>query len=436
MVDSCGITGGYNLFVDIAAPDGGDGSQANPWNDLDEAIDNIGSFNQNFDGFIYLNINPGTNNVYPVTAEKISFLSNTVLRSYSSGDYNNWQPTPNRPTVRFTATNSYTPTLIHLDNFGANNIIIESQNSDLTDVGGLAINYSYVQTIDTDWKCSLTLNSSRVNVDNTINTNLVTFTTASNLPNIILTKGAMLIIGANNWTLNGAGSDVLSIWFTGGVLVSNQETVGTSVEPQPDIRAIGYYSAYNSVAIDKPDPSDLNHLNPKYVLALKGDGTAQAGWFPAECDELGCGNIDEEFLIPNVTDGSAWRVFFQIYRVKSGQTKKLVITPWVFFSTHALDNAVVTTETGFIPARFCPEEPILMNVYRDQIHFDSYWPLRVLFYPDGHLQLVFGDDGHHENFCGYMHVLGINRSRDPSNFDQRGGGVLLQSLEYTPLNND
>jgi hypothetical protein len=280
MVNPCNIKPGQNLYVDLTATSNGNGHYNNPWNDLNTALDNIGSFNTNFRSFIYLNIKAddgsGGINIYDIDQSKLTFISNLVLRSYSSGTVDpatdepvgGWTPTTDRPIIKFTHDNYTSVILSHLDNFGLNNVIIEVYNSGTNDIGSLVFTYSYLQCIDTDFYASLNFLSTRMNIDNVRldpsnppYTIITKFLTNADSSNIILSAGAMLIIGTEQWTLNGDLNVPNSIQYNGGVLISGQEIIGTSPEPIVDPYAIGYYSSYNSVAIELPDYYQRNDKN-------------------------------------------------------------------------------------------------------------------------------------------------------------------------------
>jgi hypothetical protein len=366
-IDSCGIVGGYNLFVDLNAADGGDGSQASPWNDLDLALDNIGTYNQNFDGFLYLNIKGyGEANKYNISSDKVSFLSNTVLRSYSStGDYDNWRGESNRPYLRFNGTGTQSPTIIHIDNFGTNNIVLESLNTDDNSIGKLIFNYSYLQSIDTDFICGLVLNSTRINVDKTTLRSQVTFFSKPGLNNINLAAGSMLIIGASDWQLKGV-NDTDSIFYNGGVLISNQMKSGidNSREPGQDIRAIGYYSAYNSVSIAKPPTT-----GGPYVLGLVGNGKDEASWYLPDCNAWGCDTFTIESpaiftYVPPTGDPEAYWYDFKwwFWRIMvNGKCKKIILQGrWFKTLQNVSMSRDITPNEGKIPDKYLPNDNIIL----------------------------------------------------------------------------
>jgi hypothetical protein len=418
MVTKCGLVGGATFYCDGNAAADGDGSLEAPYNNIDEAIQNIKTYQKNMSTYIYLNVK-GTDNIpYPVT-ESISYLSDITIRSYGDWDSSTIVPETTKPQLNFTSNAVH---ITHVDNFGTNNIDIVAGSVGAIDT--LEIRYSYIGITDTNITANLKLVNTRLTAKTQFKPT-IDFTGPSTTSTVELTKGSMFIV-IDAWTLNGLlpSSTLESIFYNGGVLISDRITnYATGKEPSVNEYAIGYYNPA-SVQIKLPSPADRNKKN--LWLNWDGDTSANSASFlpVTDCVDIGCTSSPEiDVLEGYVEETGFYKFFYTLICVKTSVSKKLFMVA----NNGIMEGDLSKDYYDKIPLKFRPQSSFIAvksfhgttpdntSIY-DSFMFGS-------IHSDGHLHIdVRNQRGNVPMFINS--VDGDNWSND----------YKLQISEYTPLN--
>jgi hypothetical protein len=355
-ISKCGLVGGVTFYVDGTAAADGDGSEGAPWNSVDEAIENITTYQKNMNTYVYLNIK-GTGNVpYPVT-ESISYLSDFTMRSYGDWDASPVEPESIRPRLVFAS--GVSEHFNHLDNFGTNNIELIAGN--IGAIESFEMRYSYIGMTDTDVNANLKLVNTRLTSKTMFKPN-VNFTGTSTASTIELTKGSVLIV-LDAWNLNGLlpSSTVESIFYNGGVLISERiSNYATAKEPSINEYAIGYYNPA-SLKINIPDDQHKNIPNQVLIWDNGGSGAPSASFREIDsCESIGCSTAPEiEYWSFERNVGDTYLVFGGLLRIKTPTMKKLYILSQ---SAFVVKSASVDVP-DLVPLRFRPKNTASVGGY-------------------------------------------------------------------------
>jgi hypothetical protein len=418
-VSKCGLVGGKTFYVDGSASSDGDGSLEAPWTNIDEAIQNITTYQKNMSTYIYLNVK-GTGNVpYPVT-ESISYLSDFTIRSYGDWDASPVVPEATRPRLIFTSEVS--EHITHCDNFGTNSIEIISGS--IGAIQPLEIRYSYIGMTDSDISANLKLVNTRLTSKTQFNPN-INFTGTSSASTIELTKGSVLIV-IDSWNINGLlpSATIEPVYYNGGVLIADRiSNYATAKEPSVNEYAIGYYNPA-TINIKLPSPADRNKKN--LWLNWDGDTSANSASFlpVTDCADIGC-SASPTIEIHNgfKKEEHYFEFFYTLVSVRTPTSKRL----FMIANNGIMERDLSIGYPDEIPLKFRPK-----NEYIAFKSFRGITPDNTAATDSYMMGYVYND--------GNLHIdLRNPRGNVPMFVNSAGGDWLndykTQIAEYEPLNN-